>query len=90
LGQHSCLMRADARAQEELLKVRRASQEQWDFLDRQRQTEVAALHDERARLGQQLEELKAQLTSVRCSSPSPLSCRRRVSDCILALFVSCY
>lgn len=50
------------------MKVRRASQEQWDFLDRQRHSEVSALQEDRKRLAQQLEELKGQLKAVRCAS----------------------
>ena len=52
--------------QEELLKVRRTSQEQWDLIDRQRHTQVAALQEDKTGLVQQLEELKGQLKTLRC------------------------
>ena len=46
--------------------MRRTSQEQWDLIDRQRHTQVAALQEDKTRLAQQLEELKAQLKTLRC------------------------
>jgi len=51
-----------------VLKVRRASQEQWDFLDRQRNAQVATLEEQGKALKHELGELKAQLTSLSSKS----------------------
>jgi len=56
------------RAQDDVLKVRRASQEQWDFLDRQRNAQVATLEEQGKALKHELGELKAQLTSLSSKS----------------------
>lgn len=44
--------------------MRRTSQEQWDFLDRQRNSEVATLQEQGKALKHELGELKSQLKSI--------------------------